>query len=338
MSSDLVLDIESLIRPIPGSDSPGGVPMPEALRAELERLRTTSLVAADPGSTKRPAPDFRAIISDATEALTNTSKDIGLVLRLVEAATRVHGVAGLRDGLRLIHRMVGECWDWVHPTSPSGRGNRFKWLNSATGGAEFPLTIQRLPLIICRPESFSYFDTLDPVRNAEMEKSLADCSPNQLVSVYADLTAAMTALRDLAKELNQRLGENAPDLTGPSPETDTNLGGAIRNCLQTVTGVAARKNVTLDGSQPDTGTGTPPPETREPAAAPVGGSRESLYQQLDRIAVALKGIEPHSPVPYLLERCVKLGKLPFPDLMKSVLKDSVALGELDRLLGLDSPG
>ncbi len=49
-----------------------------------------------------------------------------------------------------------------------------------------------------------------------------------------------------------------------------------------------------------------------------GDSRAALYGQLERIAGALKRIEPHSPVPYLLERCVKFGRVPVAELARII--------------------
>jgi type VI secretion system protein ImpA len=48
-------------------------------------------------------------------------------------------------------------------------------------------------------------------------------------------------------------------------------------------------------------------------------------------------LEPHSPIPYLLDRCVRLGELPFPELMREIVRETAALDELDRLLGLEKP-
>lgn len=341
-----VFDIDALVLPIPGAESQGGVPLPGTLLAELNRLRRSAPAVADGGPDgKRPAPDFRAVLDDATAALINTSKDLDLVVRVVEAATQVHGPAGLRDGLRLLHRVVTDCWDWVYPVSFGARGNRVKWLNTATGAAaDFPLTVQRMKLIDCGGDSFSHFDVLDPGRSADLEAALPQCKPERLVVTYAHLTDALATVRELAKELNKRLvtddgDSSAPDLTGPPKEHDMNLGTAIRNCLQSVVQVAARRGVSLDGSSAADGAETPNQPTAAPETArAVGGSRDDLYFQLDRIAAALKRIEPHSPVPYLLERCVKLGRLPFPELMRSVLKDSAGLAELDRLLGLEQNG
>ena len=338
MSSEPTLDLDALTRPIPNAAAPGGVPLPAALRSELERLRKAAPASAD-GATpgQRPAPDFRAVRDDAVAALTNTSKDIGILVRLIEANTRLHGAAGLRDGLALATRLVADGWDWLHPipkeADDPARGNRFKWLNNAADGqAEFPQTVQALPLVACGSERFSYFDTLDPVRRAELDAAVGQCDDPALLVTRQEIADAEAALAALAKELKKRLGsENAPDLTGTDP---LNLGTAVRNCRQFVESVVTRRGLTTAKADSPTDAATPTGDPTATPARPAGGeTREALYGQLERIAGALKRIEPHSPVPFLLERCVKLGKLPFPELMQAILRDSGALSELDRLIG-----
>ena len=341
MSAPPTIEIDDLVKPIPG-DTPGGVPLPEPIRAELERLRKPAAAAADPGGGKRPSPDFRAIVGDATDALMNTSKDIALVVRMTEALARVHGPAGLRDGLRLLVRVTADCWDWVHPLPRDGdyavRGNRYKWLNAADSGAEFPQTVQLMPVVKCGSEWFCYFDTLDPARAGEVDASLSNLSKQDLIATHEALTDATAALTDLSVELKKRMGDDdAPDFTGSGKP---NLGTAIRNCLAFVADVAGKRGVSL-------GPATDAPAGDSPAAATGGGgeegaakparlgeSRDALYAQIEQIANVLKRIEPHSPVPFLLERCVRLGRMPFPELMRSVLGSTGTVSEMDKLLGL----
>ena len=66
-------------------------------------------------------------------------------------------------------------------------------------------------------------------------------------------------------------------------------------------------------------------------------NREGLYRQLEQIADALQRIEPHSPIPFLLKRAVRLGSLPFPELMRAIIREAGTINELERLLGLEPP-
>ena len=46
-------------------------------------------------------------------------------------------------------------------------------------------------------------------------------------------------------------------------------------------------------------------------------SRAQVYQQLAAAAAVLQRLEPHSPIPYLINRAVELGALSFPELMRA---------------------
>ena len=119
MSSPFILDIESLLAPIPGDEPAGsGVPLP--VREELDRDRKEvnpdDFDAQDP---MRPEEakhaDWPRIIDICQEILVESSKDLMIVARLTEALVKLHGFAGLRDGLTLFHRLIDEAWDRLRP-------------------------------------------------------------------------------------------------------------------------------------------------------------------------------------------------------------------------------
>ena len=67
-------------------------------------------------------------------------------------------------------------------------------------------------------------------------------------------------------------------------------------------------------------------------------TRAEIYARVAEAAAKLQQIEPHSPIPYLLNRAVELGSLPFPDLMKSLILNADVLKLMNRELGIkDQP-
>ena len=48
-------------------------------------------------------------------------------------------------------------------------------------------------------------------------------------------------------------------------------------------------------------------------------TRADVYAKVAEAAAVLQQLEPHSPIPYLLNRAVELGNLPFPELMKNLI-------------------
>jgi type VI secretion system ImpA family protein len=340
VSSPPVLDIDALVLPVPGAD-PAGRPLPDSSRLELDELRKEP-DPLDPATAGRN-PDWGKLVRAASNVLTTKSKDLLAAARLVEAATKKDGIPGLRDGLRLLHRLTTECWDRVHPMPEDGEGydvreGPVKWLNDVSRGAKFPHVVMELELVRVGNQGFSYLDWLRPARKAELEEVITKADPAALRRVYDDLGEALKALQDLAAALDEKLGADvAPDFL--TPENETNLGTALARCVELVEVVARRRGAPLTDTPAASAeaNGATPVSDVPATAAPVSvaATRDGLYRQLGQIAATLKGIEPHSPIPFLLDRCVRLGALPFPDLMRAIIRENGALDELDRLLGVE---
>jgi type VI secretion system protein ImpA len=349
MSSPAVLDVDALVKPVPGPN-PAGAPLPYSVERELNELRKEAdeldKQSPDPSVANRRA-DWGKIIRLASSTLTSTSKDLLAATRLAEAVTNTKGIPGLRDGLRLLHRLVADCWDRVQPVLADGEGMEvragpFIAFNSMNReGVGVPQSVRKAPLVTAGGEKFSYLDWLAADRKREFEGAIPKADPKALVQTYQDLTEARQALHDLAKALDEKLGADlTPDFL--SSESPGNLGNAIDQCVGLVKAVAKEKKVRL-GDEPEEGGEPPDPhggdgQTGDKSVPPrVSGTREGLYRQLGEIARALRAIEPHSPIPFLLERCVKLGGQPFPELMRSIIHETGTLDALDRLLGIEHP-
>jgi predicted component of type VI protein secretion system len=128
------------------------------------------------------------------------------------------------------------------------------------------------------------------------------------------------------------MGEAAPDFVGS--ENSENLGAAVRDCLKVAQQLVQQK------------TGGPEMADSANAVGPnsAGGSvvtrnlatRADAYRMLGQAADMLQQIEPHSPIPYFIRRCVKLGQLQFPDLMKALIRENAVIDELNRLMGMEA--
>src|SRR5437867_1952448 len=104
MAEQTVLDIAALTAPIAG-DKPAGEALPFAIREQLEEARKEDNPEDySPDDPRRPSvfkkADWPGIVKLATQTLTQESKDLTVAARLTEALVRLHGFAGLRDGLR----------------------------------------------------------------------------------------------------------------------------------------------------------------------------------------------------------------------------------------------
>jgi type VI secretion system protein ImpA len=348
MPSPPVLDLDLLIAPIPG-DSPAGGSVPFAVREKLEECRKevnpNDFDADDP---MRPESaqnaDWGAVVRLATDTLTGTSKDLLIAARLTEGLTKEHGFAGLRDGVRLMRRLVGECWDRLNPAIESDddlevRAAPFFWLDEADRGAWFPTTLRRVPMVSSDGRHFGWLEWKqsqsgkDGLSPADIEKAIQATPREQCQATFDDLTESWQDLDALARELSGKMGQYAPTFTG--------LRQALGECRALAQQILQRKGPDLSGASDEAVEGTPG------GAAPAEGggsflgrqvaSRAQVYQRLAEAAALLQQLEPHSPIPYLIKRAVELGALSFPELMRQLIRDADVLQAMNRELGIKEP-
>ncbi|MBE0566181.1 MAG: type VI secretion system protein TssA, partial [Krumholzibacteria bacterium] len=72
------------------------------------------------------------------------------------------------------------------------------------------------------------------------------------------------------------------------------------------------------------------------AAGPAGpiATRDEAYRRLREVAEYLRRVEPHSPVPPLLDRAVRWGSMTFENLFDDVVKNPEVRNQTKELLGL----
>src|ERR1051326_149285 len=61
-------------------------------------------------------PHYKLVVKLATEGLSR-SKDLWIAAWLTDALIRQQGVAGLRIGLELVHKLIENFWDGLYPES-----------------------------------------------------------------------------------------------------------------------------------------------------------------------------------------------------------------------------
>lgn len=347
MPTEPLLNFEELLQPIPGDDPHGGS-VPYTLKQELEDLRKEENPEDyDPGDPQRPAEakkaDWPRILRLTREALTNSSKDLLLSARLTEALTKIHNFAGLRDGLLLMYQLVDVCWDFLNPpiTEPDDleiRAAAFNWLDDPDRGARFPYTIQTVPLVFGE-EGYSWVswrqasEGKGTTTKDTIETAINNTSTEQCRDILHDIQSCRETLSKLVEKLTERVGiQVAPSFTFLRP--------ALENCYTFMEQIVKRK-----GPLPGEETADGEAGEGEAGAGGEGGgegggqrkrtnSREDLYRQLNDIATQLRNVEPHSPIPYLILKAVELGAMPFPALMRALIRNDEIIGEMNRELGI----
>jgi type VI secretion system protein ImpA len=339
-SSPPYLDVDALLSPLPGSNPAGPVPYTE--RAELEEARKEKEDPEAVGTFLKP--DWARIAQQAATVLQEKSKDLGVAARLTEALFRQHGFAALPEGLRLLRRLIAECWDRLNPPIDEdgdmvARGSALGWLCTPSRGACFPSTVRLHPLFHGRECGYSLIDWQhaqegrDTIDKQDLNKAidrlpLADCE-----RLAGDIARSIDDLAQTTQAVQDKMGAEAPD-TGE-------LRSALQGVLQLVRQVLGKKRppepVTSNGapsSEQDTATlaASLGLSTRAPA------TRAEVYRQLAQAATVLRALEPHSPIPYLIQRAVDLGAKPFPEMIRELIREPNTLAELCREFGLGGEG
>src|SRR5207248_1314546 len=221
MASDPVLDFAALLLPVPG-DNPAGTSMPLTIRQELESLRKEFEPHPDnPALPPVPKkPDWLKIERMTEDVLTKTSKDLETSFRLTEAIVKLHGFAGLRDGLHLLHELANQCWDRLHPMPEEGEGmevraERYYWMLEPDKGARFPQSIRAIPVVKADAHELSYRDLLDAMQGQGPVPATAFDSAEPIdANIADDIAASLVTLNQLERTLAEKCPQDTPSFAG----------------------------------------------------------------------------------------------------------------------------
>lgn len=117
MTQPAFLDIDELIAPISPGDPVGEYLRWEDEYLELEEARRADDDAGDDGvwSRQKKTADWRGLTQLGTRLLREKTKDLQIAAWIAEALTHQHGLAGARDGFKLILALQEAYWDTAHP-------------------------------------------------------------------------------------------------------------------------------------------------------------------------------------------------------------------------------
>jgi type VI secretion system protein ImpA len=349
MASPPFLDIEPLLAPIPG-DNPAGESLPFIVRKKLDDARKeinpNSFAPDDPLRPEAPQlADWPGIVQLAQDTLTQTSKDLLVTARLTEALVKLHGFGGLRDAIKLFRGLIDQCWDRIYPEIEDGdveaRAAAFNWLDDDVRGARFPNVLRTVPLTQASEEQRYGWQHWKDAQDAKgtvtaeaFDQAISATARDYCQFSVDDLGACITELDQLTESLSSRMGTVAPGMSL--------VRKALLECQQLAQMILQRKgpapSAVEEGAEPASEADGAVQGTA-PAAAPRRmRTREDVLNQLAEASALLLQMEPHSPVPYLVQRAVKLARLPLPQLMRVLIRDPNVLSQLDRDLDLGFEG
>jgi type VI secretion system ImpA family protein len=363
--------LAALLAPIAGDDPCGESLRYDPLMDKLQELRRQDDPSLPQGvwTHELKRSDFAAVAALCSEALTTRSKDLQVAAWLTEAWTRQEGFAGCARGLRLLDALCERYWQGLHPRiEDDDLDFRLAPLHWLVHGLPTTLTALEITHPTLEDEQrYRWNDYLAAQRLANLARTDAKAAQQEatdgkptlekirlsltltpsdfLRELKTDLARCRAGIDQLDQRLTALAGEQAPGFA------------ALREPLAAIAAFVTKELSQRSASEPpeeepmnsppSTATGPAGTDAAEPATAgaaaagrpaSAGGaitSRAEAYRRLEEAAEYLRRTEPHSPVPYLVQRAISWGGLSLAELLSELLQGGNDLKTVRTLLGLE---
>lgn len=323
------------------SDAPSGadleydsgfMALERAATIRSERAVGDSVIAAE-------APDWERV-RDQALAIAGQTRDLRVAVHLMHAWLQLEGMEGAARGLALIHGLLDNHWQTVHPQldaedddDPTARVNVLSGLADPQG---LLASLRTVPFVSSpRLGRFSLRDlriaegTLKraadseapDVTRMELEACCRDCQEEALERTAGAISEALARARAIESLLSERLGYQAPDLKALISDL-AELEHFIQPQWQLRSGATSSVEGGVDGVASHGGTAS--------AAGGIQGL-EDVRRRIDEICDFYARNEPSSPVPLMLRRARRLVGCDFLSLLKDLAPGG--LDELERVVG-----
>jgi type VI secretion system protein ImpA len=371
MPSPDVLDLVKLLAPIPG-EKPVGVDLranagPSSPYYQVKDGRNNARAAErrmEGGLEDAIPPDWKSVVTSATKALSESTKDLELAAYLIEGLCRTNGFAGLRDGFKLTRGLVEQFWDNIYPTpDEEGVATRVAPLTGLNGeDAEGTLIapINRIPIMDSPAVGkLNYANYLQAVATAKItdpkvrEKKIADGAmhmeliqkgvdetpPMFYRTLFDDLTSALDEFTQLGKALDAKAATASP----PSSAIRTTLEN-VRAAINDVAKAKLAVTMVKPAEEKKDGEGKgevdangKPKEDEHGEKLPVIHNREDALNAILQLGDYFRKTEPHSFVPFALEQAVRWARMSLPELMLELISEEGARKALFKQVGIRPP-
>ena len=366
-----VIEIDALLQDIAGDSAQG-----EDIRADrsptsdyytIKDARNSARAAErsamfDDSDTDLVAP-WRDVAATAEKILREKSKDLEVASWYTEALIRLHGFAGLRDGVFLLHGLVDQFWDGLYPEpDEDGLETKVAPLTGLNGdGADGTLLLPIRSADIT-PEGdfggFSFFQyqqardadrIADPDAKAarvetlgygigEFDQCAKGAAPQWAQSLVATLEETLVTYKKINETLRERCAHDAPPFS--------NISSLLDEVLRTTRFIYNEQleSLTAAAEVPEAAAGE---EAQEPGmqqvaamvqqvAVPTGAitSREDALLLLEKAARYFRTYEPHTPLAPGLERLIGWGRMTVAELMTELLPDDQSRAIYSQLTGV----
>jgi len=163
-----------------------------------------------------------------------------------------------------------------------------------------------------------------------LDHQLAKESPS-LAKLENELLILQSAVDDLSQRLPEPKTEAAhemenADSAGKIPNISANLEAVGKELKTTPGKLASGQSIAEEPWQLQL----------DDAGLPIFHTKAHAYAALEAIAAYLHTTNPHDPAPYLVQRAVELGNMPFPQLIQEITETAGSMEKFFELLGIDA--
>ncbi len=357
-----VVDFDLILQPISGENPSGEDVKYSGIYDQIrEARRADDEMDQGDWKTDTKVANYRLVIDLAVPSLSTTSKDLQIAVWLSEALARTHGLAGIRDGLKILAQMQDSFWDTLYPEmedgDQEGRANALAWADkelaesaqfvALTGGSSYNYRDWMTSQTLIIPDNI---DSMGLTEGEEIKNRVAKAEADGKVTyerwqrdvgqtrrafienVNLLMEECWTAFNDLNRTIDEKFDRNqAPSLTEFKKGFE-NIHLQVKRILE-LKRAEEPDPVELSESEGDTDAGE--------GGTSAGGKRSGAVQsradalsRLGEIAAFFQATEPHSPVSYLVQRAVKWGNMPLDSWLQEVIKDESVLFNVRETLGV----
>jgi type VI secretion system protein ImpA len=285
-------------------------------------------------------PDWRGVKGMA-EALFERTRDLRVAILWLRAQVQLEGWRALPEGLRLVHGLLENFWDELHPRPDPDDGDAFARVNAleTMGADEGLLSDLRQTQVLGRGglAQLSGRDLALALGSLEPREDESAPSRGQIEQMLGEALSEDESLARLAPESIERLESIASLMRervgferAPTFEALLSVLNELRSLMPEADSAASTDDLGGDAS-----VGQAHGAMR--GGGGLGGrieSRDDALRVIEMVCEYLERTEPSNPAQLLLRRAQRLVNKNFLELVRELAPD--ALGEVSRIMGVAS--
>ncbi|MCI6198741.1 MAG: type VI secretion system protein TssA [Succinivibrionaceae bacterium] len=345
-------DSAEMLAPLPG-DPAGEDCEYDSLYMGLESL-ATPVEAQEMGDSviEGRDPDYRKLQKDCEKLWTRT-RDLRVASYFTVAAFCNSGLPGLRAGLEVISFLIDSLWDEFWPrldpdddNDPTERVNILNMLSPKNGAFSDPIQFishfRKIRLVDALPYTLRDLLISDGTLEAAGGETDSAVMQAQLRSVPASAVkeqagaaqAVMDLLGKIADGFNAKAG-NGGSVSFDSLETELKRLIRFYGSLQPDE-APAPEAAEEPAAEPEAVPARPVPAMVNAAVADIRSyritNRADALMLIEKCSEYFRKAEPSSPLPFLLDRALRMADMNFVDILAEIDQDS--LGKVREQLGV----